>query len=71
MLPLDEAGDVKSSPRPVTLGIQLESTDERAQRHFDIGLAGLELGFYRLEVDATDLVSGASRSRATEIEIIG
>jgi hypothetical protein len=71
LLPLDDVGNVKSSPRPVTLGIQLESTGERAQPHFDIGLAGLEIGFYRLEVDATDLVSGASRSRAIEIEIIG
>jgi GWxTD domain-containing protein len=71
LLPLDDVGEVKSSPPPVTLGIQLESFDERAQRHFDIGLAGLEIGLYRLEVDATDLVSGGSRSRATEIEIIG
>jgi len=68
---MDDVGPVKSSPRPVTLGIQLETGDQRAQRHFDIGLAGLEIGFYRLEVDAIDLVSGASRSRATEIEIIG
>lgn len=71
LLPLDEVGEVKSSPQPVTLGIHFESGNERAQRHFDIGLAGLEIGFYRLEVDATDLVSGATRARATEIEIIG
>jgi hypothetical protein len=58
-------------PEPVALGIQLESSSQRAQHHFDIGLAGLEIGYYRLEVDATDLVSGATRSRVTEIEIIG
>ncbi len=71
LVPLDEVGKVKSSPQPVSLGIQLESSSQRAQRHFDIGLAGLEIGYYRLEVDATDLVSGATRSRVTEIEIIG
>ena len=70
LLPVDEVGEVRSTPDPVTLGIQLESDDDRAQRSFDIGLAGLELGFYRLEVDATDRVSGATKRRVTEIEII-
>lgn len=71
LLPLDDVGEVRSSPEPVTLGIQLESDGPRAQRHFDIGLAGLEPGFYRLKVDATDLLIGSTITRVSQIEIIG
>jgi GWxTD domain-containing protein len=71
LLPLDALGAVQSSPKPVTLGIQLESNSPTAQRHFDIGLAGLGPGFYRLEVDATDLTAAVMITRTIEIEIIG
>jgi hypothetical protein len=36
-----------------------------------MGLAGLEPGFYRLEVDATDLLIGTTITRVSQIEIIG
>jgi len=70
LVPLDAAGDVRTRTQPITLGFQQETDSRSAKRHFDIGLAGLETGFYRLEVDATDRLSGVTVTRVTEIEII-
>jgi GWxTD domain-containing protein len=71
LLPMDEAGNRRTNTEPITLGFQQETDSRTVRRHFDIGLAGLDTGFYRLEVDATDRMSGATVTRVTEIEIIG
>ncbi len=71
LLPLDEFGQVKSSPKPVTLGIQLETDRATTRRFFDIGLAGVAPGFYRLEVEAADQVAGRRLTRVREVEVIG
>lgn len=70
VVPLDGEGRVDTSRSPVTLSVELESGDATSRRMFDINVADLAIGNYRLEVVISDLVSGQSKTRTAPVRII-
>lgn len=70
VVPLDRQGRVDTSREPVTLSVDLESDAATSRRMFDINVADLAVGDYRLEVVISDLVNGQSKTRVAPIEII-
>jgi len=60
---------VDESNPPVTLSVDLESAEAWAHRVFDIDVAGLALGTYRLRVTITDLVSGDEIVRYVPLQL--
>lgn len=69
LVQLDENGE-QVSGNPVTIGIPLDGTEPRVARSIDVSLEDFEPGTYRLEVEATDLVTGRTIVRRTEIELL-
>lgn len=67
---LDENWEPEESSEPVTVQIPMEESGLRVRRSFDVDLAGLSPGVYRLEVEASDLVSGQAIVRRAEIEVM-
>lgn len=70
LIPVDERERAMTTDW-VTLDLELESDSETARRHFDISLAGVEPGLYRLELDARDIRSGSRRARSVIVEVSG
>ena len=71
IVPLRDDGTDDTARSPVTLSVDLESEGPTFGRSFFINLYDQELGYYRVEVEVTDLLRGETRSRTAQLEIMG